>query len=73
MSKKPASEDNSTSNMVNGLKYCSKLNDSTFIMFFDTCESNSGSKSLSEWYAKSEDSLLTHSLQFIATFSDAII
>ena len=48
--------------MVNGPKHCSKLNDSTFTKFIETCKGNSGSKSLSEWYAKSHDCLLTHSL-----------
>ena len=38
--KNPVSEDFSTSNMVNGLKYCSKLNDSTFTIFIDTCAGN---------------------------------
>ena len=60
--KSPVSEDPSTSNMVNGLKDCSKLNDSTFTIFIDTCAANSGLKSLSEWYAKAQDCLLTHSL-----------
>ena len=46
--KSPLSEDSSTSNMVNGLKYCSKQNDGTFIIFIETCAGNSGLKSLSE-------------------------
>ena len=36
----PDAEDPSTSNMVNGLKYCSKLNESTFTIFIDPCEDN---------------------------------
>ena len=62
----PVSEDSATSNIVNRLKYCSKLNDSTFTIFIDTCAGNSGLKSLSEWYAKSQDCLLTHSLPIIS-------
>ena len=53
MSKSPVSEDPSTSNMVNKPKRYAKLSDSTFTIFIDLCESNSGLKSLSEWYAKS--------------------
>ena len=53
------SEDPSTSNMVNGPKHCTKLNDSTFTILIHPCEANSGWKSLSKWYAKSWDSLLT--------------
>ena len=60
------SADNSRSNMVTGLKYCSKLNDSSFTIFIDTSEGNSGSESLSQWYVKSQDSLLTHSLPIIS-------
>ena len=56
----PVSEHPSTSHMVNGPKHCWNLNDSTFTIFIDHCECNSGPKSLSEWYAKSEDCLLTH-------------
>ena len=37
-----------SSKMVNGAKHCSELNDSTFTIFIDTCEANSGFKSLSE-------------------------
>ena len=55
MSKKPASEDNSTSNMVNVPKHCSKLNSSTFTIFFEICEGNPGSKSFSEWYPETQD------------------
>ena len=38
--KSPLSEDPSTSNMVNGWKHCSKLNDSNFTIFIDPCEDN---------------------------------
>ena len=45
--KSPASEDPSTSNMVNEPKHCWNLNDSTFIIFIDKCEGNwVGKKSL---------------------------
>ena len=54
------SEDRSTSNMVNGPKHCWNLNGSTFTIFIDPCERNSDWKSLSYWYAKSQDCLLTH-------------
>ena len=56
--KSPVSEDPSTSNIVNRLKHSSKLNDSTFTIFIDTCAGNSGLKTLSEWYGKSDDCLL---------------
>ena len=36
----PVSVDTSTSNRVNGLKQCSNLNDSTFIIFIDHFEGN---------------------------------
>ena len=62
----PVSEDSATSNIVNGLKYCWKLNDSTFTIFIDTCAGTSGSKSISEWCAKSQDCLLTRSLPIIS-------
>ena len=38
--KSPVSKDSSTSNMVNGPKHCSKLNDSTFTIFIDPCKGN---------------------------------
>ena len=60
--KSPVSEGSSTSNIVDRLKHCSKLNDSTFTIFIDPCYSNSGWKSLYECYSKSSDCLLTHSL-----------
>ena len=46
------SEDPSTSNMLEGPKKCSKLNDSAFTIFIDLSKVNSGWKSLSELYAK---------------------
>ena len=41
------SEDLLTGNMVNGLKHCFSLNDSTFAIFIDQCEGSSVRKSLS--------------------------
>ena len=64
--KSPLSEDPSRSNMVNRSKHCSNLNDSTFTIFIDPSEGNSGLKSISERYAKSQNSLLTHSLLTIS-------
>ena len=61
----PVSEDPS-SNMVNGPKYCWKLNRSTFTIFIDPCEDNYGRKSLPEWYAKPSHFLLTHWLPLIS-------
>ena len=51
--KSPLSEDPSRSNMVNRPKLCLKLYDSNINIFIDPCESNSGLKSLYEWYSKS--------------------
>ena len=39
--KSPTSEDPSTRNFVNGLRHCSNLHDSTFIIFIDHCEEHS--------------------------------
>ena len=36
------SEDSWTSNIVNGPKHCSKVKDSTFTIFIDPCQGNSG-------------------------------
>ena len=58
--KRPVSENPSTSNMVNGPKHGWNLTDSIFTIFIDPSEDNYGWKSLSEWYAKSQDCLLTH-------------
>ena len=38
--KSSVSEDPSTSDMVNGPKHCSKLNNSTFTIFIGPCEDN---------------------------------
>ena len=64
--KSHVSENPSTSNIVNGPKHCSNLNFSTISIFIDLCVDNSGWKGLSEWYAKSSDCLLTHSLSKIS-------
>ena len=45
--KSPFSEDPLTNDMVNGPKHCWNLNDSTFTVFIDPFEGNSGRKSLS--------------------------
>ena len=46
------SEDPLTSNIVNRLKNCSKLNDSTFTIFIDPFKINACWKSCSEWHTK---------------------
>ena len=56
----PVWEDSSTSNMVNGPKRCWNMKESTFTVFIDPCEVNSGWKCVSERYAKSWDFFLTH-------------
>ena len=43
-----------------GLKLSWNLNDSTFTKFIGRCEGNSAGKSLSSFYAKDSDILLTH-------------
>ena len=58
-------EDPSTSNMINGPKRFWNLGESTFTIFIGPCEDSPGWKSFSEWYAKSYDCLLTHSLPII--------
>ena len=60
MSKADISEDAGTSNVVNRPKRCWSLKGSTFPKFVDHGEDNSVDESLSEWYAKSQDCLLTH-------------
>ena len=50
--KSPVSEDPMRSNMANGPKHFSKLNDSTFTIFINPCEYNWRLESLSEWYEK---------------------
>ena len=62
----PISDHPLTSSMVNGPKHCSKLNDSIFTIFIDPCEHNWGWKSLSEWYAESQDCLLNYWLPVIS-------
>ena len=62
MSKKSPFKESFGSNMVKESKHCSKLKDSTFTIFIDACESNSGLKSLCECYVKFQDCLLTHGL-----------
>ena len=66
--KSPVSGDPFTTDMVNAPKYCWNLNDSTVPIFIDYCEANTGSKNLSEWYAKSEDYLLFHWLPMTSIF-----
>ena len=60
------SEDLLTSYLAHGLKHCWILDGSTFTIFIDPCEGNSGLKSLSEWYAKSWDCFLIQSLAIIS-------
>ena len=48
MSKKSPFKEYFGINMVKESKDCSKLNDSTFTIFIDPCESNSALKSLSK-------------------------
>ena len=54
------SRDPSKSNMVNAPKHYWNLHGRTFTIFIDHCEANWLAKSLSEWYAKYQDSFLTH-------------
>ena len=56
----PVAEDRSTSNMINGPKNCSKLNDSTITRFIDPCEGDSGWKRLSGFCVESLDCFLIH-------------
>ena len=46
--KSPVSEDPLTSNIGNGTKHCSELNDSTFTIFIDPFEGSLGWKNVSE-------------------------
>ena len=50
--KSTASEDPSTSNIVNGPNHCWNLNDGGFIIFIDHCSGNWLGKSFSPWYRK---------------------
>ena len=54
------SEALSTSNMLNGVRHCLNLYNSTFNILIDQYEWNLVGKSLSWWYVKSSDCLLTH-------------
>ena len=56
------SDDPSTNSMVNVPKHCWNLHYSIFIRFIDHCQFNWVGKSLSFWYTKSWDCLLTHCL-----------
>ena len=58
--KSRVSDEALTSNMVNGIKICWNLNFTNFTIFIDHCEGNEVRKSLSYWYAKSQDCFLTH-------------
>ena len=53
--------------MGNVPKHCLNINDKTFTIYIDLSEGYSGWKSLSEWYGKSEDYLLTHWVPIIGT------
>ena len=55
-----ASEHPLTSNIINGAIHCWNRKDSTFTIFIDPFEGNSGWKSLFGWHAKSRHCLLTH-------------
>ena len=59
----PVWNDSSTCNMVNVAKYYWNLHRTSFIIYNDHCQENWVGKSLSYWYAKSRDCLLTHWLQ----------
>ena len=58
--KSAVSEDPSTSNMRKGPKHYWNLNDSTFTILIDHCESNSVGESLCLWYAKTIRSVSYH-------------
>ena len=45
--KSPLSGDPSTNNVLNGIKHCLNLNESTCTIFLDHCEGSSFEKSLS--------------------------
>ena len=57
--KSAASDDPSTSNMVNEAKHCWNLHQRSFIIFIDHCQVSWVGKNLSYWRAKSLDCLLT--------------
>ena len=54
------SDDPLTRNIINVPKHCWSPHQSTFIIFLNHCRGNWVGKSLSYWYAKSWDCLLTH-------------
>ena len=58
--KSAVSEDPSTSNMRKGPKHYWNMNDSTFTILIDHCESNSVGESLCLWYAKTIRSVSYH-------------
>ena len=58
--KNSVSQDPPTINMVNGTKHCWILKDGTFTMVIHHFDCNSVGQNVSEWYANSEDYLLTH-------------
>ena len=60
ISKEPVPRDPSESSMVKATKHCWKLHGSAFTIFIDYCEGDWFGKSLSQWYAKSQDIFLTH-------------
>ena len=64
--KSSVSEDPLRSDMVSGPKHCWNLKDSTFTIFADRCERNSGVKCLPKLYANSSYCLLTHWVPIIS-------
>ena len=65
--KSRGSEDPLTSNMVNVQKHSCNLRHTAFIIFLDNFQGNNWvGKTLSSWYAKSFDCLLTHSMPLIS-------
>ena len=65
--KSRGSEDPLTSNMVNVQKHSWNLRHTAFIIFLDNFQGNNWvGKTLSSWYAKSFDCLLTHSMPLIS-------
>ena len=58
--KRLVSDDPFTRNIINVSKHCWNLHHSTFIIFLSHYQRNWVGKSLSYWYAKSWDCLLTH-------------
>ena len=58
--KSAVSENPATANMLNGVKYCWNLYDSTFTIFFNPSDRDWVQKYLSYWYKKSWNCLFTH-------------